>query len=95
MQDKDADYWNRTCAFALVLVSLYKILLELIQFIGGIQMMHQKGQNCFKFWKNPYVKDPKNWIEVIGTALIIRNAILSATHTEYNEFGTTDFYVPT
>ena len=56
-------------------VSLFKIIVELIQFIGSVGEM----EHCWKFWTNAYATDPKNDLEVIGTGLILWNCYKSVT----------------
>jgi hypothetical protein len=41
---------NAMCASLLVLISIYKIILEIIQFKGGLNIARERGHGCCKFW---------------------------------------------
>jgi len=77
---------NYTCAFFLICISLYKVVLEIIQFKGGLNIAREHGHGCCKFWKNPYVRDVKNWIEIVGTLIIIRNCLASSFGKSFSSF---------
>ena len=74
LRAEHADEKANLIAVGLLLgVSLFKIIVELIQFIGSLREM----EHCWKFWTNAYATDPKNDLEVIGTGLILWNCYKS------------------
>ena len=70
--DKDSNY-NDLAALVLIIVSSIKMLTELIQYIGSVLLQDQP----WKFWKNSYLLELKNWLEIIGTDLIFINCVRS------------------
>ena len=82
------DYYNSMVGLILIIVSWYKIILEIVQFYGG----QKKLTKPWKFWNNHYIWDIKNWLELVGTIFIIHNcsaASVSYMNTDEEEHVTT------
>ena len=69
----EAEGYNTTAAIILIIVSCIKILTEIIQWLGAVFLQDKP----WMFWRNSYLGELKNWLEIIGTGLIIFNCLRS------------------
>ena len=83
----DYENTNAVAVGLLVIVGLFKLIIELIQFIGGVRIQAQP----WKFWKNDYLSELKNWLELVGTGLILYNCFRS-TQEKGNDLQEDTFF---